>query len=88
MRHEARTHAEFGVNNICANCVEAVEDLAHIVHHCPTWHAERHEVGLPASALEAPLCVKLHGLLPAPPRQVLLDHEPALFARFGVHCVD
>eukprot|EP00971_Amphidinium_carterae_P200874 3986213-Amphidinium_carterae.1 len=33
--------------------------------------AERREVELPASTLAAPPCVKLHGLLPAPPRQNL-----------------
>eukprot|EP00971_Amphidinium_carterae_P197595 3921757-Amphidinium_carterae.1 len=45
-------------------------------------------VGIPASALDAsPPCVKLHGLLPAPIRQVLLNHEPALVSRPGVHPV-
>eukprot|EP00971_Amphidinium_carterae_P171456 3398698-Amphidinium_carterae.2 len=44
-------------------------------------------VAFPASALEAPPCVKLHGLLPAPKRQVVLNHEPALASRLGVHTV-
>eukprot|EP00971_Amphidinium_carterae_P051455 1013479-Amphidinium_carterae.2 len=58
-----------------AICGEAAEDLEHIVHHCPAWAAERREVALPASALEVPPCVKLHGLLPAPKRQVVLRHS-------------
>eukprot|EP00971_Amphidinium_carterae_P295058 5859002-Amphidinium_carterae.1 len=46
-----------------ATCVLAVERLT------PAWAAEWREVALPASALEAPPCVKLHGLLPAPEKQ-------------------
>eukprot|EP00971_Amphidinium_carterae_P069462 1374450-Amphidinium_carterae.1 len=34
-----------------------------------------------------PPCVKLHGLLPAPIRQVVRNHEPALASRLGVHTV-
>eukprot|EP00971_Amphidinium_carterae_P093616 1852514-Amphidinium_carterae.1 len=56
--HEARVHAEFVVSDLCVRCGEAVEDLGHIVHHCPTWNAERREVGMPASALDIPPCVK------------------------------
>eukprot|EP00971_Amphidinium_carterae_P141170 2797694-Amphidinium_carterae.1 len=37
-----------------ARCGEALEDLEHIVHHCPAWSAKRREVGIPASALEPP----------------------------------
>eukprot|EP00971_Amphidinium_carterae_P012396 243964-Amphidinium_carterae.1 len=40
------------------------------------WHAERREVAIPASVLEAPPCVELHGLLLAPRRQVVINHEP------------
>eukprot|EP00971_Amphidinium_carterae_P225881 4479955-Amphidinium_carterae.1 len=65
----------------------AAEDLEHIVHHCPACAAERREVALPASVLDAPPCVKLHGLLPAPQRQVVINHEPALVSRLGVHTV-
>eukprot|EP00971_Amphidinium_carterae_P112885 2235513-Amphidinium_carterae.2 len=65
-----------------ARCGEAVEDLEH-----PAWAAEMREVALPASALDAPPCVKLHGLLPAPTQQVVLNHEPALVSRPGVHIV-
>eukprot|EP00971_Amphidinium_carterae_P119498 2367214-Amphidinium_carterae.1 len=72
---------------LCVRCGEAVEDLEHIVHHCPAWAAERREVELPVSALAAPPCVKLHGLLPAPPRLVVLNHESALASRLGVHTV-
>eukprot|EP00971_Amphidinium_carterae_P327379 6458705-Amphidinium_carterae.3 len=72
---------------MCVRCGEAVEDLEHIVHHCAAWAAERREVVLPACALEAPPCVKLHGLLPAPQRQVVLNHEPALASRLGVRNV-
>eukprot|EP00971_Amphidinium_carterae_P093819 1856468-Amphidinium_carterae.1 len=74
-------HAELGVGDLCVRCGEAVEDLEHIVHPCPAWAAERWQVELPASALDAPPCVKLHGLLPAPKRQVVLNHEPALVSR-------
>eukprot|EP00971_Amphidinium_carterae_P092827 1838183-Amphidinium_carterae.1 len=31
----------FGVGNLCVRCRQAVEDLEHIVHHCPAWCAER-----------------------------------------------
>eukprot|EP00971_Amphidinium_carterae_P213826 4243690-Amphidinium_carterae.1 len=61
--HEARVHAEFGVGDLCVRC-----------------GAERREVGISAPALEAPPpCVKLHGLLPAPMRQVC-----TLFGRMGL----
>eukprot|EP00971_Amphidinium_carterae_P227655 4515711-Amphidinium_carterae.1 len=56
----------------------AVKDLDHIVHHCPAWHTERRE---------AMHCVKLYGLLPVPKRQVVVNHEPDLVSRFGVHTV-
>eukprot|EP00971_Amphidinium_carterae_P182581 3623533-Amphidinium_carterae.1 len=85
--HEARANSVYDVGDMCVRCGEAVEDLEHIVHHCPAWAAERSEVALPASALEALPCVKLHGLLPAPKKQVLLTHEPALASRLGVHTV-
>eukprot|EP00971_Amphidinium_carterae_P255374 5069779-Amphidinium_carterae.1 len=74
--HEARVHAEFGVGDLCVRCSEAVEDLEHIVHHCPAWAAEKREVELPAFALKVPPCVKLRGLLPAPKMQVVIKHEP------------
>eukprot|EP00971_Amphidinium_carterae_P279935 5557128-Amphidinium_carterae.1 len=70
------------LHEACACQLQAVEDLEHIVHHCHAWAAERRDVDLPA-----PPCVKLHGLLPAPPRQVVLNHEPALAFRLGVHTV-
>eukprot|EP00971_Amphidinium_carterae_P049949 984554-Amphidinium_carterae.2 len=78
------------IGKICVRslrCVEALEDLEHIVHHCPAWAAESREVVLPVSALDAPPCVKLHGQLPAPKRQDVLTHEPALASRLGVHTV-
>eukprot|EP00971_Amphidinium_carterae_P250393 4970908-Amphidinium_carterae.1 len=61
--------------------------LEHIVHHCPAWAAERREAALAASALDAPPCVKMHGLLPAPHKQGIITHEPALASRPGVHIV-
>eukprot|EP00971_Amphidinium_carterae_P133451 2643211-Amphidinium_carterae.1 len=41
------------IGDLRVRCGEAVEDLEHIVHHCLAWAA------LPASALEAPPCVKM-----------------------------
>eukprot|EP00971_Amphidinium_carterae_P340338 6478629-Amphidinium_carterae.1 len=49
----APVHAESGVGDLCVRCGEAMEDLEHIVHHCPAWNGEQPEVGIPASALEA-----------------------------------
>eukprot|EP00971_Amphidinium_carterae_P333567 6468361-Amphidinium_carterae.1 len=49
--------------------------------------SKRREVGILASALEAPPCVKLHGLLPAPKKQEVINHEPALVSRPGAHTV-
>eukprot|EP00971_Amphidinium_carterae_P304428 6049981-Amphidinium_carterae.1 len=52
---------------------------------------ERHESCLPShaqlAAQEAPACVRLHGLLPAPPPGALPAHEPALVMKAGVHTV-
>eukprot|EP00971_Amphidinium_carterae_P286159 5682109-Amphidinium_carterae.1 len=62
----------------CVRCSEGVENLEHIVHHCPHWNKERRESGLPSHAHEAPACVRLHGLLPAPPPSALPAHELAL----------
>eukprot|EP00971_Amphidinium_carterae_P144037 2854332-Amphidinium_carterae.1 len=52
-------------------------------HHCPHWHKKRREFGLPASAQQAPACVRLDGFLPAP----LPTHEPALVFRQNVDTV-
>eukprot|EP00971_Amphidinium_carterae_P297526 5911202-Amphidinium_carterae.1 len=41
--HVARVHSVFEVGELCVRCGEAVEDLEHIVHHCPAWVAERRE---------------------------------------------
>eukprot|EP00971_Amphidinium_carterae_P330466 6463512-Amphidinium_carterae.1 len=71
--HEVRVHAVFEVGELCVR------------HHCPAWAAEGREVAPPTSALDAPPCVKLHGLLPAPKRQVVLNHELALVSKLGVH---
>eukprot|EP00971_Amphidinium_carterae_P055680 1097796-Amphidinium_carterae.1 len=60
--HEV-ANSVFEVGEMCVRCGEAVEDLEHIVHHCPAWASERREVELPAAALKAPPCVRLHGLL-------------------------
>eukprot|EP00971_Amphidinium_carterae_P156165 3096150-Amphidinium_carterae.4 len=35
--HEVRANAVFEVGEMCARCGEAVEDLEHMVHHCPAW---------------------------------------------------
>eukprot|EP00971_Amphidinium_carterae_P074817 1478513-Amphidinium_carterae.1 len=51
------------------------------------WHTERRQVKLPADDAEVPPCVKLHGLLPAPQVPPVLDHEPELVHRAGVHTV-
>eukprot|EP00971_Amphidinium_carterae_P238850 4741452-Amphidinium_carterae.1 len=80
--HEVRANSVSEVGEVCVRCGEVVEDLEHTA-----WAAERREVALPASALEAPPCVRLHGLLPAPKRQVVLNHKPALASRLGVHVV-
>eukprot|EP00971_Amphidinium_carterae_P176802 3505825-Amphidinium_carterae.2 len=50
--HEARLHSVFEVGELCVRCGEAVEDLEHIVHHCPAWATERRGVKLPASVRE------------------------------------
>eukprot|EP00971_Amphidinium_carterae_P068228 1351009-Amphidinium_carterae.1 len=69
--HEERAHSACQVGDICVRCGEGVENLEHIVHHCPHWNKERRESHLPSHAQEAPACVplsvRLHGLLPAPP---------------------
>eukprot|EP00971_Amphidinium_carterae_P087899 1739345-Amphidinium_carterae.3 len=62
--HEVRANSIFDVGEMCVRYGEAVEHLEHIVHHCPAWAVEMREVALPASTLEAPPCVGLHGLLP------------------------
>eukprot|EP00971_Amphidinium_carterae_P221297 4393216-Amphidinium_carterae.1 len=62
--------------------------MLHIVHHCPHWNKERRESCLPSEAShaqEAPACVRLYGLLPAPSPGALPDHEPALVLGAGVH---
>eukprot|EP00971_Amphidinium_carterae_P167053 3310499-Amphidinium_carterae.1 len=63
---------------LCVHCGEAVEDFEHIVHHCPPWAAERRAAALPAHAQDAPPCVKLHGLLPAPQKPCIIIQEPVL----------
>eukprot|EP00971_Amphidinium_carterae_P304775 6056550-Amphidinium_carterae.1 len=42
----------------CVRRGGAKEDLGRIVHHCPHCHKERRESGLPASARQAPPCVR------------------------------
>eukprot|EP00971_Amphidinium_carterae_P218025 4328230-Amphidinium_carterae.1 len=54
------------VGDTCVRCGEDVENLEHIVLHCPHWNKERREACLPAHTAVAPACVRLHGLLPAP----------------------
>eukprot|EP00971_Amphidinium_carterae_P156070 3094353-Amphidinium_carterae.2 len=66
----ARANAVFDVRDLRVGCGEAVEDLEHIVHHCPAWVAERREVALPAHAQEAPLVSSC--------MQGIVIHEPAL----------
>eukprot|EP00971_Amphidinium_carterae_P128766 2550472-Amphidinium_carterae.1 len=48
---------------------------------------ERRDSCLPSHALEAPACVRLNGLLPAPLPGALPAHEPALVMKAGVHTV-
>eukprot|EP00971_Amphidinium_carterae_P165957 3289420-Amphidinium_carterae.1 len=76
--HEERAHSAFQVGDICVRCGEEVENLEHIVLHRPHWNKERREACLPSHTSVAPACVRLHGLLPAPPPGLLLAHEPAL----------
>eukprot|EP00971_Amphidinium_carterae_P123071 2436713-Amphidinium_carterae.2 len=85
--HEERAHSAFQVGDTCVRCAEGVENLEHIVHHCPHWYKERRESCLPSHAQDAPACVRLHGLLPAPPPGALPAHEPALVMRAGLHTV-
>eukprot|EP00971_Amphidinium_carterae_P351212 6491977-Amphidinium_carterae.1 len=76
--HEERAHSAFQVGDICVRCGEDVENLEHIVLHCPHWNKERREACLPTHTAVAPACVRLHGLLPAPGPGLLPAHEPAL----------
>eukprot|EP00971_Amphidinium_carterae_P118148 2340889-Amphidinium_carterae.2 len=62
----------------CGDSGEAVEDLEHIVHHCPHWDKERRESGLPTTVFH---CGRLHGLLPAPEFLPSPTHELALAQR-------
>eukprot|EP00971_Amphidinium_carterae_P167475 3318161-Amphidinium_carterae.1 len=84
MWHEERAHSAFQVGDTCVRCGEGVENLEHIVqhcfeiHHCSHWNKERRESGLPIHKLEAPACVRLHGLLPASPPGAVPTQEPAL----------
>eukprot|EP00971_Amphidinium_carterae_P340640 6479084-Amphidinium_carterae.1 len=87
MWHEERAHSAFQVGNTCVRSGEGVENLERIVFHCPHWNKERCEAGLPSHAQEAQACVRLHGLLPAPPPGALPAHEPPLVMRAGVHTV-
>eukprot|EP00971_Amphidinium_carterae_P195769 3884800-Amphidinium_carterae.2 len=85
--HGERVHSAFQDGDTCVRCGEAVENLEHLVHHCPDWNKERRESGLPIHVLEAPPCVRLHGLLPAPPAGAVPTHEPASVMRRGMHTV-
>eukprot|EP00971_Amphidinium_carterae_P005431 108473-Amphidinium_carterae.1 len=76
--HEARVHVELGVGNLCVRCGEAVEDLQHIVHHCPAWNAERREGFRPPRLTAPPLVLSC---------MVVISHELALVSRPGVHTV-
>eukprot|EP00971_Amphidinium_carterae_P135645 2687497-Amphidinium_carterae.1 len=68
--HEERAHSAFHVGDIFVRYGEEVENLEHIVLHCPHWNKERREACLPSHTLVAPACVRLH-LLPAPPPGLL-----------------
>eukprot|EP00971_Amphidinium_carterae_P339297 6477000-Amphidinium_carterae.2 len=55
------------------SCGRRAEDLEHIMHHSDSaQQVEWCEVELPASTVDPPPCVKLHGLIPAPKPQLLL----------------
>eukprot|EP00971_Amphidinium_carterae_P118868 2354618-Amphidinium_carterae.1 len=82
--HEERAHSAFQVGDTCVRCGEDVENLEHIVLHCPHWNKERREACLPAHTPVAPACVRLHGLLPAPGPGLSPAHESALVPKAGV----
>eukprot|EP00971_Amphidinium_carterae_P027136 534916-Amphidinium_carterae.1 len=82
--HEERAHSAFQVGDTCVRCGEAVENLEHVVLHCPHWNKERREACLPTHTAVAPACARLHGLLPAPGPGLLPAHEPALVPKVGV----
>eukprot|EP00971_Amphidinium_carterae_P036590 719341-Amphidinium_carterae.1 len=82
--HEERAHSAFQVGDVCVRCGEDVENLEHIVLHCPHWNKERREACLPEHAAVAPACVRLHGLLPAPGPGLLPAREPDLIPKLGV----
>eukprot|EP00971_Amphidinium_carterae_P265560 5268159-Amphidinium_carterae.2 len=67
----------YDVGDICVRCGEAC-----IIVLLGARAAEKREVALPASALEAPPCVKHHGLLPAPKKQAHSSNPH--FRRCGV----
>eukprot|EP00971_Amphidinium_carterae_P085617 1694327-Amphidinium_carterae.3 len=54
--HEERAHSAFQVGDICVRCGEDIENLEHIVLHCPHWHKERREACLPVHTAVAPAC--------------------------------
>eukprot|EP00971_Amphidinium_carterae_P181700 3605056-Amphidinium_carterae.1 len=82
--HEVRAHSAFQVGNLCVRCGEDVENLEHIVHHCPHWNKERLEPCLPAMAQQVPPCVRFHVLLPP---ASLLTRKLALVLRQDVDTV-
>eukprot|EP00971_Amphidinium_carterae_P332199 6466234-Amphidinium_carterae.3 len=83
---QIRVHAEFGVGDLCVRCREAVDDLEHIGHHCPAWNVERREVGMLASALDTPTCIKLEGLVCTLRGLIVLVVAVATLTSFW-HCV-
>eukprot|EP00971_Amphidinium_carterae_P312892 6218099-Amphidinium_carterae.2 len=86
--HQERAHSAFQVGDTCVRCgEEEVENLEHIVLHCPHWNKERREACMPSHAPVAPACVRLHGLLPAPSPGLLPAHESPLVMKAGVHTV-
>eukprot|EP00971_Amphidinium_carterae_P350642 6491664-Amphidinium_carterae.1 len=80
--HEARANSVFDIGEMCVRCGEAVEDLEHIVHHCPTWAAPSKR--LLASGCMA-CCLPLKGRLCLTMNRLWLSGNPhEHFRRCGV----
>eukprot|EP00971_Amphidinium_carterae_P157193 3116273-Amphidinium_carterae.2 len=78
---------ELGAWSMCLGLVNFVFAVVRLLRTSSTLRRLRRQVELPACGLETLPCVRLHGLPPAPKHQVVMNREPALVSRPGVHIV-